>query len=234
MLQPLVINQDNELICGRRRFEALKMLEWTEAPINRIKTKDDIDKLLKTLAENIMRKNMSWQEEVRQKAEVDQLMREKYGSAKLNVEKGKKDFQRSSESEQHWNIEKTAELLNQSKGLISEDLQLARDLEEDPELEKIKRKSFAKRTVKQKKKRYEIDKIPKQEFKGKYNVLLADPPWDYDTKATALRGWALGNSSKADNKVLDLFAGSGSTVISAEMIRRNCFSIVLDLKFCER
>ena len=61
-LYPLVINQDNELICGRRRFEAIKVLGWPEVQVNQIKTKDDIDKLLKTLAENIMRKDLTWQE----------------------------------------------------------------------------------------------------------------------------------------------------------------------------
>jgi len=44
---------------------------------------------------------------------------------------------------------------------------------------------------------------------------------------------ALGNSSKANENVLDLFAGSGSTVISAEMMRRNCFAMELDPKFCD-
>ena len=233
LLHPLVINQDNELICGRRRFAAVKMLEWTVVPVNQIQTKDDIDKLLKTLAENIMRKDLTWQEEVKQKAEVDQLMREKYGSAKpggdRQTESGKKH---RSESDQ-WSTQKTAEILNQSKTVIVEDLQLAKDLDEDPELTKIKRKSFAKRTVKQKKKRYEIDQIPKEELKGKYNILLADPPWDYDTKATALRGRALGNSSKADNNVLGLFAGSGSIMISSERMRRNCYCMELDPKFCD-
>jgi ParB-like chromosome segregation protein Spo0J len=108
----LVINQDNELICGRRRFLAIRMFGWQEAPINRIKTEDDIDKLLKTLAENIMRKNMSWQEEVRQKAEVDQLMREKYGYIKGRPKK-------SSDSEHFWNIEKTAESTRGIKNLYS-------------------------------------------------------------------------------------------------------------------
>ena len=130
----MVINQDSELICGRRRYLAIKMLGWPEVQVNQIKTESDIDKLLKTLAENIMRKDLKWQEEVRQKAEVDQLMREKYGSAKP----GERTDLTSSDSEQVWTIEKTADLLNQSKALISEDLQLARDLEEDPELEKIK------------------------------------------------------------------------------------------------
>jgi len=124
------------------------------------------------------------------KAEIDQLMRQKYGSAKPGGDRQTEEGKKHRSDCDQWSNEKTAKLLNQSRRLISEDLQLAKDLDEDPELEKIKRKSFAKRTVKQKKKRHEIDQIPKEELKGKYNVLLADPPWDYDTKATALRGRA--------------------------------------------
>ena len=161
------------------------MLGWTEVQVSQINTENDIDKMLKTLAENIMRKDLKWQEDVRQKAEIDQLMRAKHGSADKHSHP-----KASSPGEPGWSIEKTAELLNQTKGHLSEDLQLAKDLEEDPELEKIERKSFAKRTVKQKKKRHDIDQIPKQELKGKHNVLLADPPRDYDTKTTALRGRA--------------------------------------------
>lgn len=108
LLQPLVVNQYNELICGRRRFEAIKMLGWTEVPVNQIKTESDIDKLLKTIAENIMWKNLTWQEEVRQKMEVYQLMCQKYGHIKGRPKK-------SSDSEHFWNIEKTAKSFNQSK-----------------------------------------------------------------------------------------------------------------------
>ena len=195
LLQPIVINQNNNMVSGRRRYAALKMLGWTEVHVNQIETKDDVDKLSKTLAENIMRKNLRWQEEVRQKAEIDQLMREKYGSAKPGGDRQTKAGKKHRSDSDQWSTQKTAELLNQSKTVIIEDMQLARALEEYPELEKIERKSFAKRTYKQMQKRYEIDKIPKQELKGKYNVILADPPWDYDTKATALRGRALDHYS---------------------------------------
>ena len=44
---------------------------------------------------------------------------------------------------------------------------------------------------------------------------------------------ALGNSSKPNDNVLDLFAGSGSTMIAAEMMRRNCYAMELDPKFCD-
>lgn len=55
---------------------------------------------------------LSWQEEVEAKEELDQLRRVKYGSANLNIEKGQKGFQRRSESDQHWNIKKTAKTSN--------------------------------------------------------------------------------------------------------------------------
>ena len=113
-------------------------------------------------------------------------MREKYGSQPIG-----KHLPLSDSDNEGWSHEKTAKLLNQSRPLIVEDLRLAKALEEHPELERIKRKSFAKRVIKQKQRQYEIDRIPKQDLTGKYNVILADPPWDYDTKATALRGRAL-------------------------------------------
>lgn len=148
LLQPIVINQNNELICGRRRFEACRILGWKDIPVYRINTDGDIDKLSKSIVENIMRLNLSWQEEVRAKEELDQMMRVKHGSAKpggdRQTEEGKKHW---SDSDQ-WSINKTADLLNQSKALMVEDLQLAQALKEDPELEKIKRKSFAKREFK--------------------------------------------------------------------------------------
>jgi len=52
-------------------------------------------------------------------------------------------------------------------------------------------------------------------------------------KPIGLINRALANSSQANENVLDLFAGSGSTMISAEMMRRNCFCMELDPKFCD-
>ena len=183
LLQPLVINQNNELICGRRRYLAIRMLGWPEVQVNQIKTKDDVDKLLKTLAENIMRKDLEWPEEVKAKAEIDQLMREKYGSAKP----GERTDLTSSDSEQVWTTQKTAELLNQSKGLISEDLQLARDLEEDPELEKITTKSGAKMKIKKIREKEKVKKLKTP--KGLFDVIVADPPWETGIwSATGRRG----------------------------------------------
>ena len=44
---------------------------------------------------------------------------------------------------------------------------------------------------------------------------------------------ALENSSRANEVVLDLFLGSGSTLIAAEQTRRKCYGMELDPKYCD-
>lgn len=44
---------------------------------------------------------------------------------------------------------------------------------------------------------------------------------------------AINNSSKQGSNVLDLFGGSGSTLLAAEKLGRNCFVMELDPKYCD-
>lgn len=43
----------------------------------------------------------------------------------------------------------------------------------------------------------------------------------------------LKNSSKENDKILDLFGGSGSTIIATEQLNRNCYTMELDPKYCD-
>ena len=52
-------------------------------------------------------------------------------------------------------------------------------------------------------------------------------------KPTALCGRAIRNSSVRDQIVLDLFGGSGSTLIAAEQAGRACYIMELDPKYCD-
>jgi len=52
-------------------------------------------------------------------------------------------------------------------------------------------------------------------------------------KPLALPDRALRCSSRRDDVVVDLFGGSGSTLIAAERLGRNCFSIELDPRYCD-
>src|SRR5699024_9776650 len=44
---------------------------------------------------------------------------------------------------------------------------------------------------------------------------------------------AISNSSNIDGKVLDLFGGSGSTLIACEQLNRNCYMMELDPKYVD-
>jgi DNA modification methylase len=44
---------------------------------------------------------------------------------------------------------------------------------------------------------------------------------------------AIKNSSKQDDIILDLFGGSGSTLIAAEQTNRVCYMMELDPKYCD-
>jgi site-specific DNA-methyltransferase (adenine-specific) len=66
--------------------------------------------------------------------------------------------------------------------------------------------------------------------------------WEYERKSVVghttpkpidLVANALKNSSKKDEKVLDLFGGSGSTLIACEQLNRKCFMMELDEHYCD-
>jgi len=58
IIQPLVINQDNELISGGRRYSALKELGIEEAPVHIIE-KSDLEQELMSIDENLVRLNLN-------------------------------------------------------------------------------------------------------------------------------------------------------------------------------
>lgn len=66
--------------------------------------------------------------------------------------------------------------------------------------------------------------------------------WEYDRKSieghttpkpVELIANALKNSSKMGESVVDLFGGSGSTLLACEQMERNCFMMELDPKYID-
>jgi len=53
------------------------------------------------------------------------------------------------------------------------------------------------------------------------------------TKPIELVSRALKNSSKKNNIVLDMFLGSGSTMVAAHQLKRKCYALELDPKYCQ-
>ncbi len=58
LIAPLVVDQDNKLLAGGRRYQALKNLGWSEAPILRV-SGDDYQKELISIDENLVRKDLN-------------------------------------------------------------------------------------------------------------------------------------------------------------------------------
>ena len=52
-------------------------------------------------------------------------------------------------------------------------------------------------------------------------------------KPVALAEEAIDKTTRADYKILDLFGGSGSTLIACEKTNRNCYMMELDPKYCD-
>lgn len=81
LLQPIGITKDNILVYGHRRLEAAKSLGWKDIPYVLLEA-DEYKKKLAELEENMKRKDMTWQEEVRAKAELHRLFQKLYGLPK--------------------------------------------------------------------------------------------------------------------------------------------------------
>jgi len=52
-------------------------------------------------------------------------------------------------------------------------------------------------------------------------------------KPVELAAWFIGRFSKPNNLIVDLFGGSGSTLIACEQTGRTCFMMELDPKYCD-
>lgn len=52
-------------------------------------------------------------------------------------------------------------------------------------------------------------------------------------KPVDLLVYLIKNSSKENDLILDLFGGSGSTLIAAEQVKRRCYTMELDPKYCD-
>ncbi len=52
-------------------------------------------------------------------------------------------------------------------------------------------------------------------------------------KPVGLVAKAIGNSSKGEDLILDLFIGSGTTMVAAHQLKRKCYGMELDPKYCQ-
>jgi len=117
-IQPIILDSDQNLIAGERRFRAAQMLGWEEISFQ---YRDDLDELSKReleLEENVCRKDFTDKEKVEAVLEIHRLKTKKYGE--------------SSTSGGGWTLADTAKSLNISAGYVSQILTVAEGLERHP------------------------------------------------------------------------------------------------------
>jgi site-specific DNA-methyltransferase (adenine-specific) len=79
-------------------------------------------------------------------------------------------------------------------------------------------------------------------FKGEIKNKSLSDVWDFGRdnaglhptmKPIELISYALENSSKENNIIIDLFLGSGSTMVASHQLKRKCYGMELDPKYCD-
>ena len=133
LLNPIIVDEHNNLLAGHRRLLAAMHLGWQTVPVRLFNELDESMRREIELEENIRRKDLTWVEEVLGLLELYGCKQQRYGKRVASPLDGEKGF----------GVEDAAKELDRSVGSISMDLQLARGLAEFPELAKEKSKTAA-------------------------------------------------------------------------------------------
>lgn len=156
LIHPIVVSplEDQpgkyELIAGERRFRACLFLGLAKVKVTFRDDLDDLSKKEIELEENLRRSDLTWTEQIVLVKQIDEIKRKQHGESRY--------------SKDGWNTEKTADLLNTSKQTVSRQINLAKTLEERPDLkEKVKNlpMSVAMKVVKQTEERERVERLAK-------------------------------------------------------------------------
>lgn len=196
-LQPIILDETNELLDGFRRYTAATQLGWTHIGYIR---REQVPELLAReieLETNIRREDMSWQERVKALQEIDKLKRSQ---------------------DPGWTQEATAKIVEMGRTQVSEALRVAEMAELFPEIKEAKSLNqavnMAKLKAKQVVQRHEVAKnvvdygdiekkiilgdsveIIKKIPDGVFHAVITDPPFgiNYDSRsdhqATAINSY---------------------------------------------
>lgn len=137
IIEPIVIDENNNLIAGERRYKAHQLLKKEDIEVRYMKELTGIEKKEVELEENIQRQAFTWQEEVTAKKQLHELKQKIHGAGTSGKSKG-----------DSWGIRDTAVALGESLGKTSMDVQLAIGMKAFPELLKEKSKTTAFKTMK--------------------------------------------------------------------------------------
>jgi len=185
LINPLTIDENYNLMAGRRRYQALIELGLQEAECYVLPVKgDQITAMAIAIDENIRRKDLTEVEKAVALAELDELKRKQYGSQprgnpnlsnfdKLTVTNDPQYIGEIYPPQKGWTQSKTAQDLGISQPKVSRDIKIANAIREYPDLAK----KTTGQAVLTEFKRRELAKNPIALPEGKYRTIVIDPPW---------------------------------------------------------
>ena len=128
LIQPITVDTNLTLVAGRRRLAAATAAGLDKIPCVIREVADELDAREIELFENLHRKEMEWQEQIRLVAEIHRLMQEKHGD--------------------NWTQLATSKLLGKSRPAISDAVELAEAMDVIPELEESSTADMARKKYK--------------------------------------------------------------------------------------
>jgi site-specific DNA-methyltransferase (adenine-specific) len=196
LINPPTVRQANGsfmIVAGLRRLLALRELGMEETYVKVIEA-DEVEAQILNAHENLKRFNLPWWDQVQLTRRLHDLRQTQHG-------KGKGGRPKSGEDKDGWGIRDTARELGVAIGPLSEDINLAKAVEQDPSLKNIKDKKTAIRMVRHAKHRLEneaeaglpslqtadapvnevllgsADEILRRLEDNLFDFCVTDPPW---------------------------------------------------------
>ena len=188
LLHPVVVTSAGRLIAGQRRMEACRQLGWAEVPVTIV---DLLQAARGEAHENFVRKDLLPSEIIALKRAIEQLerrsARERQGSrADLCHPATVAECQRVYPGEARGNI---ARYLGVGRTTIERAEAVVEAAEEEPEeygylveqMDRSGKVAGAYRRLMVQRQARELDAQPPQLPTGPFQVIVADPPWRYDS-----------------------------------------------------
>jgi N6-adenosine-specific RNA methylase IME4 len=183
LLHPIVITSDNRLIAGQRRLEAAKLLGWNRIPVHVV---DVANKVHAEADENIIRLDFTPSERV---AVAKTIEAEERRAAKERIRTQRPPGKSPGGREATTARTRIAKRVGTSYQTLERAREVVAAAKEEPEkygylVDKMDRSgsvSAAHRELIVKQKADAIRRNPPQLPTGKYEAIVADPPWHYPT-----------------------------------------------------
>lgn len=186
LLHPVVLTPDNKLVAGRRRLKACRHLGWTKVDVRVV----DIESIARgERDENFQREDYLPTEAVAI-AEAVEVIERKEAKQRQSDAGGAKPGTGASanftQAHERTALARTAKAVSMSRPTLARAREVVESGDEDliAEMDRTKRVAGVHRKLAVCKQAEQIAKEPPPLPKGPFRVIVADPPWTYDNRAS--------------------------------------------------